>query len=228
MATKLETFSVLSIEESFSQGNGAGEAERAYVRLRRELDIGAFGVYAVRANRDKALVGERTAAGPGADRHEELFVVVDGHAVFVVDGEEIDAPTGTAIFVRDPDVTRSATAREDGTTAIVVGGRRGEAWRPTPGEATEKFWPYYEDKDYEAALGIVREALNQYPGNALAHYNIACMSSLLGRRDDAIEHLRAAVAGHPPYVENARADDDFGSLRDDDEFRALITEDPAA
>jgi tetratricopeptide (TPR) repeat protein len=181
MATKLDSFSVLSIEESFSHGNGAAEAERAYVRLRRELDIGAFGVHVVRANRDKALVGERTAAGPGGDRHEELFVVVDGHAAFVVDGEEIDARAGTA-------------------------------------------WPYYEAKDFEAALGIVSEALEEYPGNALAHYNIACMSSLLGRRDDAIEHLRAALAGHPPYVENARADDDFASLRDDDEFQALLAD----
>ena len=31
MATKLDSFSVLSIEESFSHGNGAAEAERTCV-----------------------------------------------------------------------------------------------------------------------------------------------------------------------------------------------------
>jgi tetratricopeptide (TPR) repeat protein len=167
-------------------------------------------------------VRERTAAEPGGDRHEELYVVMTGAATFTVDGEEIDAPAGTAVFVRDPDVKRFATATEDGTTTIVVGGRRREAWRPTPGEATEEFWPLYDAKDYEGALAVVRGALETFPGNPLAHYNIACMSSLLGRREDALEHLRAALAGWPQYVENARTDGDFASLRDDEEFQAAL------
>jgi len=149
-------------------------------------------------------------------------VVIAGHATFSVDGEEIDAPAGTAIFVRNPEATRAARATEDGTTALVVGGRRGEPWRPTPGEATEEFWPLYEAKDYEGALAIVERALETYPGNPLSHYNVACMSSLLGRREDALEHLRAAVAGYADYAENARTDEDFASLRDDEEFKAIL------
>jgi hypothetical protein len=57
----------------------------------------------------------------------------------------------------------------------------------TPGESMHEFWPLYEAKDYEGALAVERQALEDYPGNALAHFNIACMSSLLGRPDDALE-----------------------------------------
>ena len=224
METTIDTFKVISLDTSFDQGDGAAEGERAYVRLRRELDIGSFGTYAIRAAGGKELVRGRTTTGPAADRHEELFVVVDGHARFTVDGEEIDAPAGTAIFVRDVDATRSAVATDELTTVLLVSGRRGEAWRLTPGEATEEFWPLYEAKDYESALAVVRQALEEYPGNALAHYNVACMSSLLGRSDDALEHLRAALDGYPEYAENARADDDFAAIRDDARFLELVGE----
>jgi tetratricopeptide (TPR) repeat protein len=222
MATVVDTFTALSLQDSFQASAVDAESERTYARLRRELGIGAFGVYAVRADAGKRLVSERTAAGPGADRHEELFVVVDGHATFTVDGQELSAPAGTAVFVRDVEAKRAAAATEDGTTILVVGGRRGEAWRLTPGEATEEFWPLYQAKDYEGALAVVRQALEEYPGNALAHYNVACMSSLLGRPDDAVEHLRAALDGWPEYLENAREDDDFAPLREAPRFQELV------
>jgi hypothetical protein len=220
--TAVDTFKALSLDESFANGESNAEAERAYVRLRRELDIEAFGAYAIRAEAGKDLVRERTANGPGADRHEELFVVVDGHATFTVDGQEVDAPAGTVVFVRDVEAPRAAVANGARTTVLVVGGRRGEAWRPTPGEAMQEFWPLYEAKDYEGALAVVRQTLDEYPGNPLAHYNIACMKSLLGRPDGALEHLRAAIEGHADFVSNARTDDDFASLREDPRFKELV------
>ena len=33
--------------------------------------------------------------------HEEVYVVVAGRATFVLDGEEIDAPAGSLVFLRD-------------------------------------------------------------------------------------------------------------------------------
>ena len=59
------------------------------------------------------------------DGHEELFAVASGHALFTVDGNEIDAPAGTLVFVRDPAVIRSARATVDGTALLAVGGRAG-------------------------------------------------------------------------------------------------------
>ena len=37
---------------------------------------------------------------------EELYLVVQGHATFSVQGDEIDAPAGTLVFVREPIATR--------------------------------------------------------------------------------------------------------------------------
>ena len=34
--------------------------------------------------------------------------MMTGHALFTVDGEEIDAPAGTIVFVRDPALLRPA------------------------------------------------------------------------------------------------------------------------
>jgi tetratricopeptide (TPR) repeat protein len=224
MATTTDTYRVLVLDDSFEPPQAGADADpgRAYVPLRRELDIGSFGTYTIRAAEGKDLVHERTATGPGSDRHEELYVVLHGHARFTIDGEEIDAPAGTAVFVRDVDAKRSAVAVDGETTMLLVGGRRGEAWRLTPGESMYEFWPLYEAKDYEGALAVVEQTLAEYPGNALAHFNIACMSSLLGRTDAALDHLQAAIGAYPEYVENAREDEDLTSLRDDPRFQALV------
>jgi tetratricopeptide (TPR) repeat protein len=225
MATAVtEAFAVLSINGRLEERRQEQEEpqERTYVQLRRELDIGSFSIFAVEADAGKELVAERTTTGYAADRHEELFVVVRGSAKFAVNGQEIDAPQGTAIFVRDVEAKRKAKALEDGTTILVVGGRRGEAWRPTPGEAMQEFFPHYEAKDYEAALRVAEQVLEEYPGNGLAHFNIACMQSLLGETDRALKHLRKALAAAPPLVENARTDEDFAPIRDDPRFQELL------
>ena len=224
MTTATETFTVLSIEQRLEERRQEQEEpqDRTYVQIRRELDIGAFAVNAVQANAGKDLVGERTTTGYGADRHEELFVVIGGAATFTVDGQEIDAPAGTAVFVRDVEAKRSAVATKDSTTLLVVGGRRGEPWRLTPSEAMREFFPLYEAKDYEGALRVAEQVLDEYAGNGLAHFNIACMQSLLGRSDEALEHLRAALEANPELLENARSDEDFAPLRDDPRFQELV------
>lgn len=224
MATATDTYAVLSIDDALRARREEQEEprDRTYVQLRRQLDIGAFGVNAVQANAGKELMGERTATGYARDGHEELFVVTGGSATFTVEGEEIEAPQGTAIFVRDVEAKRAAVANEDGTTLLVVGGRRGQPWRPTPAEAMQEFFPHYEAKDYEAALSIAEQVLEEYPGNGLAFYNIACMESLLGRKEDALAHLGSALEAAPPLVENARTDEDLAPLRDDSRFQKLV------
>jgi tetratricopeptide (TPR) repeat protein len=223
MATT-ETFTVLSIPEAVDRAREeADEApERTYVQVRRDLDIGSFGVNAISADGGKELVAERSAVGYARDGHEELFLVLSGSAAFTVDDATLDAPAGTAVFVRDVDAKRAARAKEDGTTLLVVGGRRGEAWRPTPGEAMQEFFPLYEGKDFEGALRVAEDLLDEYPGNGLAYFNIACMESLLGRTDDALIHLRDALDAAPELIENARTDEDFVPVRDDPRFQALV------
>lgn len=213
-------FAVLSISEAAAaQENG----ERQNVRLRPELGIGAFGVNAVlAAAAGTTVIGEHDESGPGSDGHEELYIVLSGHAVFTVAGQEVDAPHGTAVFVRDPELRRSAVAKEDGTLVVAVGAPAGRPFTITPGEAMRDFFEPYNAKDYAAALEIGRGILHRYPGNALALYNIACMEALLGRKDDALNHLGEALAGSDRLRENARTDDDFASLRGDAQFEDLI------
>lgn len=96
--------------------------------VRRHFDVRAFGVNGVTGNAGDELIephDERDDEANLTDGHEELFAVMSGHAVFTVDGEAIDAPAGTLVFVRDPAITRSAVATEDGTAILAVGARVG-------------------------------------------------------------------------------------------------------
>ena len=52
----------------------------------------------------------------GDDGDEELYLVQRGRARFELDGEPVQAPVGTLVFVR-PAVKRTAFAEEPGTTA---------------------------------------------------------------------------------------------------------------
>jgi mannose-6-phosphate isomerase-like protein (cupin superfamily) len=221
MTTATETgFSVLSITDATAAQEGE---ERQRVRLRSELGIGAFGVNAVRAvAAGKTIVAEHDEVGPGADRHEELYVVLSGHAVFTVAEDEIDAPQGTAIFVGDPELRRSAVAKEDGTIVVAVGAPAGKPFRITPGEAMRDFLEPYNAKDYAGALAVAHGVLHKYPGNPLALYNIACMEALLGKPEDALAHLREALEASPRLVETAQTDDDFASLRGEKRFEELV------
>lgn len=220
MATTETSYTVLSLEEAALSD---GEGDRRYVRLRREFDIGAFGASAVyQAKAGEQVIGEHDELGPGSDKHEELYVVVQGGCTFTIDGDERDAPQGTAIFVRDPAAKRGSVATEDGTIVLAVGGRRGEAYRLTPGASLGDFFKLHGEKDYDGAMEECNKALAKYPGNALILYNIACLQNLQGKPDEALATLETAVDSWPRFKENAVKDEDFASLYDDPRFKALV------
>jgi tetratricopeptide (TPR) repeat protein len=218
MAATETSYRVLSLPEEGREGDG----DRVFIRLRRTLDIGAFGASAsYQAKAGEEVVGEHDELGPGADGHEELYVVVQGSATFTLDGEEIEAPQGTVVFVQ-PGTTRKAVATSDETIVLSVGGRRGEAYRLPPGAELYDFFEHYQQEDWESALAACHVALEKHPGNALILYNIACMQSMLGRGDEALATLGEAVEKWPRFKENAQADDDFASLREDARFTELV------
>jgi hypothetical protein len=113
------------------------DAEPDWKPLRHHLGIGAFGVNAWVAPRAGDPAVERhdeapaDGEGPG---HEELYVVVRGAARFTVDGQAIDAPAGTLVFVSDPALTREAVATADDTVVLTVGAARGVAFEPSDWE----------------------------------------------------------------------------------------------
>jgi quercetin dioxygenase-like cupin family protein len=105
--------------------------------LRHHLGVGAFGVNAWVAARAGELVIERHDEVPADSDpagHEELYAVVRGAARFTVDGEDVEAPAGTLVFVSDPGLTREAVATADDTIVLAIGAARGVAFEPSPWE----------------------------------------------------------------------------------------------
>jgi hypothetical protein len=113
------------------------DAEPDWKPLRHHLGIGAFGVNAWVAPEAGGQAVERHDEAPedsGTNGHEELYVVLRGHARFTVADEEIDAPEGTLVFISDPALVREAIASAPGTTVLAIGAARGVAFEPSDWE----------------------------------------------------------------------------------------------
>lgn len=220
MATETQkAFDVASLHEL----GGTERDGRVQMNVRRHFGIQAFGTSAYRAPEGGSLVPEHDETGfrIGQAGQEELYVVASGRATFTVNGEEIDAPAGSLVFVRDPAAKRSAVAEEPGTTVLAVGGKAGEAFLPLPEEFNVAF-DAYTAKDYERSIELYRELLeSDFPKKAGIVYNIACNEALLGRSDEALDHLREAIEADEGARELARTDSDFDSIRDDPRFAEL-------
>ena len=180
--------------------------------IRRTLDIGAFGINAYVAPEAGAdVVEEHTESALG---HEEVYIVLSGRATFTLGDDELDAPIGTVVFIRDPSVKRHARAEEPGTQVLAVGGRRGEGFEPSPWEDFFAAEPLRAAGAYEEYVAALASALVKRPDHPATLYNLACAEALAGRGDDALAHLRRALELKPEWAEMARKDDDFASVRD--------------
>jgi tetratricopeptide (TPR) repeat protein len=203
----------------------ADEADgRVRLAVRRELDIEAFGVNAYRAVADDAqIINEHDELGLSSAGQQELYVVLNGAATFNIDGERVEAPAGSLVFVRDPATRRGAVATEVGTTVLAIGGTPGEAYRVMPPEGQEAM-EAYNAGDFEKAIERLGQVLAREPNDVLSLYNSACFEARLGRTDDALEHLRRAieVGERERVVEYARGDEDFDSIREDPRFKKLV------
>ena len=190
------------------------------IPVREHLGIQAFGTNAFTPAEDGTLINEHDENGTG---QEELYIVLEGNATFEIDGQTVDAPAGTFVFV-GPGSRRKATG--DGTV-LAVGATPGEAYEAIDwGEA----WPFhsesmkaYSEQRYADALEAVRGGLGHMPDHAGLHYNYACFATLAGTiDDDTFAHLRRSVELFPRFREDARRDDDFAAARDDPRFEDAL------
>jgi tetratricopeptide (TPR) repeat protein len=186
-----------------------------WLPLRRRLGVGPFGINGYTANAGEELIEEHDETGSGAGAHEELYLVVSGRATFTVDGQEVDAPGGTIVFVKDLAARRHAVAVEDRTTALVIGGPPANAFPVSPWEYYFAAEPAYDAGDYARAAEIASEGLAEHPEHPTLHYQLACYHALGGEREQALEHLRIAFDGNPKLREAAAKDSDLDSIRDD-------------
>ena len=179
--------------------------------LRRELDVQAFGINAWTSQAaGQSVIGEHDETGNG---HEEVYVVLSGHATFTLDGETHDAPQGTVVFVRDPSVKRSAVGDESDTTILVIGAKRGEAFVVSNWEAAADALQFWNTEEWDKAIEALEAALATDPDQAVVNYNLACAESRAGKADDAIGHLERAIALQPSFAEMAKNDPDLEPIR---------------
>jgi quercetin dioxygenase-like cupin family protein len=188
--------------------------------VRRRFGIEAFGVNVFSAEQAGELVIEDHYEREGP---EELYVVLRGRATFTLgDGEEVDAPVGTLVFVR-PGTHRVATAREPGTAVLGVGAKPGEAFEPSGWEWGAIAFAHLNRGDEEEARRVIEDGVARDPDSWAAQYNLACFEARTGHPEEALEALGRAVEGDPESVRRfATGDEDFASIRDDPRFRKLI------
>jgi tetratricopeptide (TPR) repeat protein len=185
--------------------------------LRRKLGVSAFGINAWVGDEGAAVIPDHDEAPTG---HEELYLVLEGRATFTIGDDEVDAPAGTIVFVRDPAVRRDAVATADGTRILTVGAKPGEAYSSQPWELNAEAFPLFELGEYARAKEVIEAGIETHGERAGLLYNLACAEARLGETDAALRHIARAVELHPPFAEHAQTDEDLASIRDDDRFPA--------
>jgi tetratricopeptide (TPR) repeat protein len=186
--------------------------------IRHHLGITSFGVNAWMGH----AAGDRIInEHDEQDEDDELYLVLRGHAVFELDGERVDAPAGTLVFVQ-PGVKRTAFAEEADTSLLAVGAPPGKAYVPSGYEVWGPFNALYLAGEYAAVADQARELIEAPPQYPAPLYNLACCESLAGRPADAVEHLRHAIELTPHLRNLAKNDSDLDPIREDPAFKELV------
>ena len=181
--------------------------------VRRPLGITAFGINAYTAGK----AGDEVVEEHTEQTHEEAYIVIRGHATFTVDGEEIDAPWGTIVFLDDPN-QRRARGRDGGRDDGARGRRRARArTRSRPGSTSSR-----RCRRAMPATGTRRgrSSRRRSPSADIPaiRYHLACVEARAGNADRALDELRIAVRGAARLRPLAGQEDDLASLRDDPRF----------
>ncbi|HWX08371.1 MAG TPA: hypothetical protein VNY33_00210, partial [Gaiellaceae bacterium] len=154
--------------------------------VRKTLGVTAFGInaYTAESSGDE-VVEDHNEKALG---HEEIYAVLAGHATFTVDGEEVDAPAGTLVYLDDPAQQRSAVAKEPQTTVLAIGGVPG-THEISPWEYFFPALPHMRAGEYDEARAILEDALEE-KDLPVFHYQLACVEALAGNTDAALAELQ--------------------------------------
>src|SRR4051812_21896840 len=126
--------------------------------IRSVLGIESFGINAWRATTaGQEIIGDHDELGSGAGRHGGLYFVLSGRATFTVEGEPVDAPAGSLVFVKDPAMRRGAVAEEAATEILVIGGRPGAAFSVSSWERSAEALRYWTTGDWDGAIDILND-----------------------------------------------------------------------
>jgi hypothetical protein len=174
--------------------------------IRRRFGIGSFGINAYTAAKPGDWVVEEhdeTQIG-----HQEMYIVVRGRAKFTLNGEDVDAPEGTIVFLEDPSVKRLAIAEEEGTTVLAIGAKPGEVFEPSVWEWVFEGYATTPDE----AITIVQEGIRERGEHPAFYYHLACFSAKAGRKEEARSYLVRAIEERPEWRERAEQDEDLAGV----------------
>jgi hypothetical protein len=187
--------------------------------VRHHFGIASFAITAFTCREAGGrLINEHDETDEG---NEEIYLVHSGRARFELDGETLDAPTGTLVYAK-PEVKRTAFAEEPNTTLLAVGGVPGKAYEAGGWEIWTPLVPLYQAGEYEQVADRLSAALVDDPPFPMIHYNAACVMSLTGRTDDAIKHLRRALELSENVRNYAENDTDLDAIRHEPAFKELV------
>jgi mannose-6-phosphate isomerase-like protein (cupin superfamily) len=187
--------------------------------VRHVLGVRGFGVNAYSGGAGEDVVEDHTEADDTGRGHEEMYLVLSGHARFEVDGETVDAPAGTFVFLPEPTSRRHGVAQADGTTVLALGGEPGVPYEVSAWEWRFRAQPHIDAQEWEKGIALMHDGLAARPGDASLLYNLACFEANLGRLDDATVHLQEALEAEPENVrEWAEGDTDLDPLRERADF----------
>jgi tetratricopeptide (TPR) repeat protein len=191
-----------------------------WVPLRRRLGIRAFGTNVYQAARAGCPVIEDHVESPG---QEELYLVLSGQVMFVIDSEELVAPVGTAVFVQQPDVRRRGDALEDETTVLAVGGWPDKPYHSLPWEPIYLAQEAMRHGDWGAAAATLQREAGEHHDTAILQFRLACCHARLGERELALQELSRAIAIDPGMRERAAEEEQLASLRELEGWAAAIS-----
>lgn len=189
--------------------------------VRHHFGITTFGVNTWTAEQaGDRLINEHDEADM---EFEELYLVLQGRARFEIDGEQVDAPAGTFVYV-PPHPKRTAYAEEAGTTVLAMGGGApGKPYEVMGWEIWSPMMGFFEAGDHAGAADWATQRLEEgMEPTAGAYYNLACAESMAGRHEAALAHLAQSFEMSAEGREWAAKDSDFDPIRERPEFQALM------
>ena len=184
------------------------DTELSWLPLREELGTRIVGMAGFSADR----VGQELIEGHDEEHdgrgHEEVYVVLRGRVMFVLDGDKIDAPAGSFVLV-EPGVHRQAVAAEPGSAVLALGGPR--TFEPSAAEWIERARPFIRS-DPAKARQIVDELRSVKPDSPGIAIGEALLSVGQGDENSARRALAAVLADEPGLRHTLESDPDLGRL----------------
>ena len=217
MTSRSGGFEVLSLHDEGAVPIAGGDLQ--WIPLRRRLGAAAFGTNAYRAAKAGDQVVEDHVESPG---QEELYLVVAGQARFQVDGDEVDVPAGSVVFVSDPEIRRGAVASEDETIVVAVGGWPGRPYHSLPWEPIYMAQPAMRRGDWsEAAQTLEREA-GEHLDRPIIRFRLACCHAQMGDHTKAANEIRTALELDPTMRERVLSEELLEPLRGLESWDSII------